>query len=545
MNALIVAFDGALADTASIRIAAILKACEDENITPDPLVLRRAIAGNTIAEAVEILLASNDDPVARELVSRRAERHCATSMSRGVSINPQILDLIRLHAGNGSRVVIRADSSRSQVESQLALAGIEHMVSMLFCGDDPAIGSFAAASNAFDRNWEQIRHRLDRHGIQSANWTVVESGSIDSEYHKANHTDDPDLSDSELAAYEAAQRSAAWFETDIRWSRLKGPKAAEALNGLVTNDVALLAAGTGCYAAALTPKGKLICDMMIACNSPEDFSIGVSERGHSAWIDMVRKYVNPRLAKLSDEVDLVTLAVTGPDADKFLPALQQSLDLATEQNANLAPSTPDIPPSLPNPTPWCSTNITIGSSQARLTSVPVLGNQPCIWITISRNRPEQLEILTRALDGSAVLRASHRVAELLRIEAGWPAIGVDMNDTTIPQEANLDSLHAISFNKGCYTGQETVARVHFRGHVNKHLRAVSSTNTLPPGTRLVDIDGKTVGEIRSSAVSPRFGPIAIAMVRREVAPGSTVFAEFLEPRFMACARVSEMRLQEP
>ena len=62
--------------------------------------------------------------------------------------------------------------------------------------------------------------------------------------------------------------------------------------------------------------------------------------------------------------------------------------------------------------------------------------------------------------------------DIARVEAGRPEWGIDMDDNTIPQEANFDALHAISYTKGCYVGQETVARVHFRGHVNKHLRGV-------------------------------------------------------------------------
>ena len=82
------------------------------------------------------------------------------------------------------------------------------------------------------------------------------------------------------------------------------------------------------------------------------------------------------------------------------------------------------------------------------------------------------EIWRRAIELGAV-PAGLDAWEIARIEAGRPEWGIDIDESTIPQEANLDELHAISYTKGCYTGQETVARVHFRGHVNRHLRGLT------------------------------------------------------------------------
>ena len=97
-----------------------------------------------------------------------------------------------------------------------------------------------------------------------------------------------------------------------------------------------------------------------------------------------------------------------------------------------------------------------------------------------------------------------------------------MDDNTIPQEANLDALGAISFTKGCYTGQETVARLHFRGHVNRRLRGLLGAAALPRHGQVLDATGKLVGDVRSTAMSPTRGPIAIAMLRREVQEGDTM-----------------------
>ncbi|MEW5915500.1 MAG: glycine cleavage T C-terminal barrel domain-containing protein, partial [Gemmatimonadota bacterium] len=103
-----------------------------------------------------------------------------------------------------------------------------------------------------------------------------------------------------------------------------------------------------------------------------------------------------------------------------------------------------------------------------------------------------------------------------RIEAGRPEWGVDMDDSTLAQEANLEALNALSFTKGCYTGQETVARIHFRGHVNRCLRGLRFGGSLEPGARLVDREGREVGDVRSAALSPRLGGVALGMVRHEI-----------------------------
>jgi folate-binding protein YgfZ len=155
-------------------------------------------------------------------------------------------------------------------------------------------------------------------------------------------------------------------------------------------------------------------------------------------------------------------------------------------------------------------------------------------VTIARNAELDVEgyeifaptsldpvIRDRLLTAGAI-PGSARVWDIARIEAGRPEWGIDMNDATIPQEANFDELGAISYTKGCYTGQETVARVHFRGHVNRFLRRLHfvSASVPPTNAELLDDSGNIVGDVRSVAISPRHGGVALAMVRREVAPGT-------------------------
>jgi folate-binding protein YgfZ len=123
----------------------------------------------------------------------------------------------------------------------------------------------------------------------------------------------------------------------------------------------------------------------------------------------------------------------------------------------------------------------------------------------------------RALGVEAVSPAA---AELVRIESGRPRHGFDMSEENLPAELGLER-RAVSFTKGCYVGQEPVARMHYKGHPNRHLRGLRLQEPAEAGQPL-RLDGKEVGTITSAAVSPALGPIALALVRREVEPGTRV-----------------------
>jgi folate-binding protein YgfZ len=122
----------------------------------------------------------------------------------------------------------------------------------------------------------------------------------------------------------------------------------------------------------------------------------------------------------------------------------------------------------------------------------------------------------------AVPEVPEAAAEVLRVETGRPRYGIDLDEGTIPQEAGIND-RAVSFTKGCYVGQETVARLHYRGKPNRHLRGLRLSTPLPPGTPLV-LGEREVGSVASSVVSPRHGPIALALIRREASPGDELVA---------------------
>ena len=127
---------------------------------------------------------------------------------------------------------------------------------------------------------------------------------------------------------------------------------------------------------------------------------------------------------------------------------------------------------------------------------------------------EDAERVRGALDVPVVPEAA---AEVLRVESGRPRYGLDLDDATIPQEAGLNE-RAVSFTKGCYVGQETVARLHYKRQAQPPPARPAVLGAGADGTPLV-LGEREVGRVGSSVVSPRFGPIGLALVRREAAVG--------------------------
>lgn len=313
---------------------------------------------------------------------------------------------------------------------------------------------------------------------------------------------------SEMNEYSALHNGALFFDrSDRARMRLTGPKAAELLTGMVTNDVSSLVSGEGQYAAALTPKGKIVADLRIFALEDE-FLVDTSAAAAPGWKDMVRKYINPRLAPYHDVTsELSDFGVFGRSARAIL---SRALGIDDRDLAALPP--------------YGSIARPFGDARAIIARVPEMDIEG-FEIFIPGKTADSLRA---ALASAGAFAGSKETWEIARIESGRPQWGVDMDDSTLPQEANLDELGAISYTKGCYIGQETVARVHFRGHVNRTLRRLRFVTRPAPlqGAELVDEAGKVIGDIRSVALSPRYGGVALGMVRREVQPGATLQARW-------------------
>ena len=312
----------------------------------------------------------------------------------------------------------------------------------------------------------------------------------------------------ELNEYSALHNGALFFDrSDRTRMRVAGPKAVELVTGMVTNDVSALAPGEGQYAAALTPKGKIVADIRIFAFE-DSLLIDTSAAAAPGWKEMVRKYINPRVAPYHDVTSETSdFGIFGRSARTVVAKV---LDI--DDKDLLA-----LPPYGHISRPFGEVTVSV----ARVPDLDVEGFD--IFI------PSQaVGALKNSFHSAGVNVGSRETWDIARIESGRPEWGVDMDDSTLPQEANFDELAAISYTKGCYIGQETVARVHFRGHVNRFLRRLRFVTRPPPpkGAELVDETGKVIGEIRSSALSPRFGGVALGMVRREILPGTTLQARW-------------------
>jgi tRNA-modifying protein YgfZ len=310
------------------------------------------------------------------------------------------------------------------------------------------------------------------------------------------------------AEYEALHTRAAVFDRSHRGRlRVKGARAAEMVTGMVTNDVGALTPGQGCYAAALTAKGKIVADVRVFVQE-DGILIDAPPRSAAAWAAMVKKFVNPRIAPHQDETatlrDIGIFGATARHVVSELTGVQAPALTALAPYSHLTVQVDDVP--------------------LMVVKVPDLEVEGFELMLPA----EAFTTIWSRTVASGATPAGLEAWEIARVEAGRPEWGVDMDDNTIPQEANFDALHAISYTKGCYVGQETVARVHFRGHVNKHLRGVRAAGVEPvhTGATLHDESGAQVGDVRSAVRSPRLGAIALAMIRREVEPGAALVARW-------------------
>ena len=261
---------------------------------------------------------------------------------------------------------------------------------------------------------------------------------------------------------------------------LTGAEAAEYLQGQITNDVESLAPGQGCYAALLTHKGKVVADMRVL-RGPDWIRIDTEPHAVGPLARNVEMYSIGRDVQLTDETtDRAILSLVGPEA----PA---ALDVAppTDEHA------------------WVEGR---------------LGLYVRTDLGVDVQCPAGEAETVRA--ELAVEPVSAGAAELVRIESGRPRHGFDFDAETIPQEAGLND-RAVSFTKGCYVGQETVARLHYKGKPNRYLRGLKLSEPGRTGDAVL-LGAREVGRLGSTAVSPVHGPIALALVRREAAPGAEV-----------------------
>jgi tRNA-modifying protein YgfZ len=290
---------------------------------------------------------------------------------------------------------------------------------------------------------------------------------------------------------------------------LTGADAAEFLNGQVTNEVVALAPGQGCYAAFLTHKGKMLGDLRILAT--EDGLLLDSERvALQALFDMIRRFkVGYQVELHKRTLESALFSLVGPGADEVI-ARAVAGEAALDNQ------------------PGREGGAEIGRALGRDEHAHVVASIDGPQTRLIRT-DTGVDVLCDAADGPRVSEAlrtaggqpvGEEAAEIVRVEHGRPRYGVDIDDSTIPQEAGLNE-RAVSFTKGCYVGQETVARLYYKGKPNRLLRGLRLSEPVKAGASL-QLGEREVGRLTSSVLSPPLGPIGLALVRVQAEPGCTL-----------------------
>jgi folate-binding protein YgfZ len=307
----------------------------------------------------------------------------------------------------------------------------------------------------------------------------------------------PDLGDWRAECRALAETCALAYRSDRSAVVVSGERGSAMLNGLLTNDVAELV-DSGRHAMLLTAKGRVLTDLRVFPR-PEALLLDVPRHGLVNLLAAFRKYLPPLYATYEDAGErLNMLAVYGPDAET---ATRSALGVAVPES-HLGVREVDIE-----------------NSPGLLIRNRRMGGDGVELITPSEaaaGLASRLLAAVQALDGRAV---GTQALEVARIEWGIPAYGVDIDESNLAHETGLED-EAISYDKGCYLGQEVVARVHFRGHVNRRLRGLRFHGEGGPRSSALYQGDKEVGTITSAVDSPDFGVIGLGYVRREIEPAT-------------------------
>ncbi|HEX9631493.1 MAG TPA: hypothetical protein VGA02_03430 [Gemmatimonadales bacterium] len=302
----------------------------------------------------------------------------------------------------------------------------------------------------------------------------------------------------QAADADAVLDGAAVAEAALYPLEVAGAGAVSCMQGLLTADIETRGDGGYGYSGVLTPKGMIVTDLWVA-RTAAGVSLRVPQEAAPQLLEVLHRSLPPRLARVIDlSSDHRVLRVVGPEA------------LAVATKAGVA-----IP------------------AEGRIASA-VVGGMMALVARPGEQAPFAIEILTSAANAPA-LRGRLREAgahdgsihtlELARILRGWPRLGAEIDDRTLPQEVRFDELGGVSYTKGCYVGQETVARLHFRGHANRMLRGLVWEETPDAAQPLVSQDEKPRGRVTSLAwVHGLDRWVGLGILRREVDPERAVMA---------------------
>ncbi len=278
---------------------------------------------------------------------------------------------------------------------------------------------------------------------------------------------------------------------------VSGAGALPCLQGLLTNDLQAPGDYALVYGAFLTPKGMITCDAWVL-RLPGEFVLLAPEAGRAALVELFRRGLPPRLAKAVDYTGAwAALWLLGDAA----PALLGRAGMPLPDDAGRAGS----------------------HSRAAGVLHAARGTATAPFRAVVTGPAAAVAELRDDLAAAGLAAGDVSDLDAARVLAGWPALGREIDEKTLVQEVRYDEIGGVSYTKGCYTGQETVARLHFRGHTNRELRGLAWEDAAPlTGTEILG-EGKPVGTVRSTVVvgARRLG---LAPVRREVPTGAVVEA---------------------
>lgn len=270
------------------------------------------------------------------------------------------------------------------------------------------------------------------------------------------------------------------------------------LNGMVTCEVRALGEGGGTYGFLTSRKGGVLADFALL-ELGDRFLLELPPGRAGAAGDHLGLYVLADRVEVRPADELVPLTLAGPKARSVLRAVAGELPAAAEAR-------------------WGHGAARIGGRSVRVASRPLLGVESwTVWTAAQDVEPVAEALLAEP----GVEPVGFDALDTVRIEAGVPWWGRDYDDTNLPQETGVEE--ALNFTKGCYLGQEVVARIHYRGGVNRTLRGLQFDGDEPPaeGTELL-FEGRPVGKVGSAALSPALeGPIGLAVLhKRGAEPGT-------------------------
>jgi folate-binding protein YgfZ len=299
------------------------------------------------------------------------------------------------------------------------------------------------------------------------------------------------------AAARGARAGPALFVLGARaLVEVRGGDRVRWLNGMVTNDVAAAAArgaGAGCYALLLTREGRIVADLHVLVRD-DALWLETDAAAVGTVLERLAKYVIADDVTLADRsADFERLALEGPGAEPVLAALAGDVALPPAEG-------------------WVE--LEVAGARVPAAAFAFAGG-PGFQLFAPRGRGAEVRAALLAAGARhGLVPGDEALLERSRIEAGVPRFGRELDETVLPDEARLE--RAVSTAKGCYTGQEVVARMRSRGRVSHLLVGLRCAGGGLPTLRapVQDLEGRRVGEVTSAALSPRFGAIALAFVRR-------------------------------